>query len=51
MTLRVQRFEGDELTIRMGWRFILRWPRFVAHAREHFTHGIVFIGPFPVAEW
>jgi hypothetical protein len=51
MTLRVQRFVGDDLTIHIGWLQILRWSRVLAAARERYVHGLVFIGPWPVAEW
>lgn len=51
MTLNLQRFAGDEVVLRVGWRFIWRWSRILAAARENYVHGIVSIGPFPVAEW
>jgi amino acid permease len=51
MTLHVQRFVDDDLTIHIGWRFIWKWSRVLAAAREHYIHGLVTIGPWMVAEW
>lgn len=51
MTLNLQRFTGDEVVLHVGWRFIWRWSRILAAARENYVHGIVSIGPWMVAEW
>ena len=51
MTLHVQRFEGDDLIIHVGWRFIFHWSGIIAAARDHYIHGMVDIGRWPVAEW
>ena len=41
----------DKYRLRIGWRFILRWPGIIRAAGSHYAHGTVYIGPFRVSSW
>lgn len=41
----------DKYRIRIGWRFIRRWPGIVRAATSHYVHATIYIGPIPVSRW
>jgi hypothetical protein len=41
----------DKYRLRIGWRFILRWPGIVRAAVGHYVHGAIYIGPIRITSW